>query len=121
AVRMVARAAGPHGMVGGQTADLEAEGPSGATTPATAVAADAGQTLLFIHTRKTGALLGASTALGGVLGGLSETEVDRLDAFGRAMGLAFQIHDDVLDIEGSARSLGKTAGKDARAQKLTYP
>jgi len=113
AVRRVAKAAGPAGMVGGQTADLEA-----ARLPA---AADRVAALEFVHRHKTGALLGASVALGAVLGGLSRSEVDRLERFGQKVGLAFQIADDVLDVEGSDETLGKTAGKDQKDHKLTYP
>jgi geranylgeranyl pyrophosphate synthase len=104
------RAAGAGGMVGGQLMDLEAEG--GAPTVA---ALDA------IHARKTGALFAASLRIGGLLGAATEAQVGALGAFGAALGLAFQIADDVLDETGDAERLGKTAGKDRVSDKATFP
>ncbi|MFN7941438.1 MAG: farnesyl diphosphate synthase [Thermoanaerobaculia bacterium] len=112
ATALVAEAIGTGGMIGGQEEDLEAE----RRWPADAEAA-----LERIHLGKTAALLGASLRLGGVYGGAGE-DVDRaLVGLGRAVGLMFQVADDILDVEGSARELGKTPGKDAEAKKLTYP
>src|SRR5689334_10638805 len=99
AVRTVAQAAGPLGMVGGQLSDLEAE--ARALPPAPAGSA-IGERLVSIHRRKTGALMGASVALGGILGGLAPAAVESLERFGCALGLAFQVADDVLDVESSA-------------------
>lgn len=117
AVLLVARAVDSRGMIGGQVADLEAERiQERVTDPAELL-----DTLQFIHHNKTGRLLTASVELGGVLGGASEAQLGHLRAFGEAMGLAFQIVDDLLDIEGTAESLGKTAGKDVAQGKLTWP
>jgi geranylgeranyl pyrophosphate synthase len=106
----LARAVGSAGMVGGQMEDLEAAGE----TP------DA-ERLDRIHRAKTGALLSASMEIGALLAGASEGCCARLAAFGARLGLAFQIADDILDVTGSAESLGKSPGKDAAADKLTYP
>ncbi len=110
AIYLLAKAAGVHGMVGGQTADILNEGRE--------VDAD---TLAFIHTRKTGALITASVELGALLGGGSEDEVKRLRTYGNALGLAFQIRDDLLDVEGDAKLMGKPIGSDIRRKKATYP
>ncbi|HID98603.1 MAG TPA: polyprenyl synthetase family protein [Thermodesulfobacteriaceae bacterium] len=110
AIYLMARAAGVYGMVGGQTADMQMEGKQ--------VDAD---TLHFIHTRKTGALLQASIEIGAVLGGGTEEEIRRLGNFGRNLGLVFQIKDDLLDIEGDQEKLGKPVGSDDRNRKATYP
>jgi farnesyl diphosphate synthase len=118
-VAELARAAGSVGMVGGQAIDLAAVGKS--LTPAA---------LEDMHRRKTGALLAASVRLGVLAGaqsgdrarwpaGFQET-AGRLETFGEAIGLAFQVVDDILDVEGDAASLGKTAGKDAQSDKPTY-
>jgi len=112
AVDLVAEAIGTAGMIGGQMDDLEAEW---------AWPADAGAALESIHRRKTGALLTAAVRLGGLYAGASAAEDRALAALGARIGLLFQIADDILDVTGTAASLGKTAGKDAQAQKLTYP
>jgi geranylgeranyl diphosphate synthase type II len=110
AVRTLARAAGVEGMVGGQMADLEAErAPVGADG------------LEWIHRRKTGALLAASAELGAIHAGASRSDRAALAAYGHALGLAFQIADDVLDCTSTAEDLGKTPGKDREAGKATYP
>jgi geranylgeranyl diphosphate synthase type II len=98
------------GMIGGQVADLEGEGK----TP------DA-QLLETIHRAKTGALLRASLRLGAIFAGATETQYAALSCYGEHVGLAFQIVDDILDVEESSESLGKTAGKDAQQQKITFP
>jgi farnesyl diphosphate synthase len=112
AVVLVAEAIGTRGMIGGQADDLAAE----RQWPAEPAAA-----LESIHRRKTGALLEASVALGGHYGHLDAAATERLRAVGRSLGLLFQIADDILDVEGTSATLGKTPGKDARRRKLTYP
>jgi geranylgeranyl diphosphate synthase type II len=97
-------------MIGGQVVDLEAE-----HTQPTA------QILEYIHRAKTSALITASLVSGGIYAGANEEEVANLRAFGRSIGLAFQIIDDVLDVTQTSEQLGKTAGKDTAAQKATYP
>jgi geranylgeranyl diphosphate synthase type II len=110
ACRLVADAIGSRGMVGGQVEDLEATGGE----------PDAAR-LNRIHGAKTGALIGAAVELGAVHAGASRQLRDEFAAFGRRLGLLFQIADDILDVTGSAASLGKSPGKDAAAGKLTYP
>jgi geranylgeranyl diphosphate synthase type II len=98
------------GMIGGQVMDLEAEHKR----------ADAA-TLEYIHRSKTAALITASVVTGGVYAGGSNEQVGKLRAYGQAIGLAFQIVDDVLDVTQSSEQLGKTAGKDTATEKATYP
>src|SRR5580692_6332611 len=98
------------GMVGGQVADLEAEGR--AILPAE---------LEYIHRSKTAALIRASVVSGAIGGGADDENVARLKRFGETIGWAFQVVDDILDVEESSAALGKTAGKDAAQQKATYP
>ncbi len=109
-VKRLGAASGAGALVGGQAADLRAE-----THPV------GREELESIHRRKTGALLGASAALGGLSGGGSPKAVDALEAFGREIGLVFQIVDDLLDEEATSADLGKRAGKDRSAGKATYP
>lgn len=109
-VRELSSAAGPARLVGGQMQDLLAEKKSDAT------AAE----LEFIHLNKTAAMLEASLVMGGLVGGADEPALARLRRAGRHLGLAFQIIDDVLDATADSATLGKTAGKDARAGKTTY-
>ncbi len=113
-VRMIlelARAAGtPHGMVAGQVEDLEGE----KKTPDS-------QLLDRIHRAKTGALIRASVRIGAIYAGASEEELCALSRYGEHVGLAFQIVDDLLDVEESSAALGKTAGKDAAQHKITFP
>jgi geranylgeranyl diphosphate synthase, type II len=110
AVAVVAGRAGASGMVGGQWADLEAE----RTAPEPA-------RLEWIHTHKTGALLAASAALGAIHAGASAADRAAFARFGGALGLAFQIADDILDRTATAADLGKTPGKDEKSGKATYP
>jgi geranylgeranyl diphosphate synthase, type II len=110
ACRMVAEAVGSRGMVGGQVEDLEATG-----------AAPDGVRLERIHGAKTGALIGAAVELGPLLAGTDDARRQAFGRFGRRLGLLFQIADDILDVTGTAASLGKSPGKDAAAGKLTYP
>jgi len=109
---MVAEAAGPAGMVGGQAIDLNAIGRVDTMTQ---------DALRDMHARKTGALIRASVTAGAIMGGADDQLLAALDHYGTEIGLAFQIVDDILDEEGSATSLGKTAGKDKAAGKPTYP
>ncbi len=107
----VAASAGTvNGMVGGQVADIEAEGH----------AIEAAQ-LEYIHRSKTAALIRASVAAGAIGGGAGPEDVARLKRFGETIGWAFQVVDDILDVEESSAALGKTAGKDAAQNKATYP
>ena len=98
------------GMIGGQVADLEGEGK----------APDA-QLLESIHRAKTGALLRASVRMGAIYAGADSRQLDAISVFGEHVGLAFQIVDDILDVEESSEALGKTAGKDAQQHKITFP
>src|SRR5712692_7638021 len=99
-----------NGMVGGQVADLEAEGKP--------VAAEM---LEYIHRSKTAALIRASITAGALCAGAAPDDVARLRRFGETIGWAFQVTDDILDVEESSAALGKTAGKDIAQQKATYP
>jgi geranylgeranyl diphosphate synthase, type II len=112
ALGLIADAAGACGMVGGQAVDLEAAG-SGTRFD--------GDGLRAMHARKTGALIRASAAAGAVMAGASGAQLAAIERFASELGLAFQIVDDVLDVEGASADLGKTAGKDAAAGKPTYP
>ena len=115
-IDVVAVAAGATGMVGGQAIDLAA---SRADQPDPgAVDADA---LRAMHAKKTGALIRAAASAGAIMGGADDAVIGRVDAAAGEFGLAFQIIDDVLDVEGAAATLGKTPGKDAAAGKATYP
>ena len=109
ATQLLARAAGSLGMAGGQAIDLESVGQTLSQ-----------QSLQQMHMLKTGALLSASVELGGLAGGVNAAQAQQLKAYGRAMGLAFQVVDDVLDVTTDSSILGKTAGKDAAANKPTY-
>jgi geranylgeranyl diphosphate synthase type II len=117
AIGEVARAVDSRGMIGGQVADIEAERAQEASNDRETLIEE----LSFIHTNKTGRLLTASAVLGGLLAGATESELAALRLYGDATGHAFQIVDDLLDIEESAATLGKTAGKDLAQGKLTYP
>jgi len=116
-VDVIVRAAGSVGMVGGQAIDLAA---AGRVTGHTARPFDAAA-LEDMHARKTGALIRAASTIGAVAAGAGDATVAAVDEYATHLGLAFQIIDDVLDIEGSNDALGKTAGKDALAGKPTYP
>jgi geranylgeranyl diphosphate synthase type II len=98
------------GMIGGQVMDLQAQHTK----------ADAA-TLEYIHRSKTAALIAACVVTGGLYAGAAEAEVEKLREFGRSIGLAFQIVDDILDVTQSSEQLGKTAGKDTATEKTTYP
>jgi len=115
-IRIIADAAGPVGMVGGQAIDLQAAGQA----PRSRVTLDA-EGLRAMHARKTGALIRAAATSGAVMAGADDGLVRAVDAYSAELGLAFQIVDDILDVEGEASHLGKTAGKDAADAKPTYP
>ena len=110
-IAAVSAAAGTvNGMVGGQVADIEAE-----RKPVDAAG------LEYIHRSKTAALIRASIVAGAIAGGATDEDVERLRRFGENIGWAFQVVDDILDVEESSAALGKTAGKDQAQQKATYP
>ena len=117
AAERVAAAAGADGMVGGQALDLQA----GGQVPGRNLPIVDGDGLRALHRRKTGALIRAAAAAGAILAGGTAAEIDAVDAYAEHLGLGFQIVDDILDVEGTADALGKTAGKDAAAGKPTYP
>jgi geranylgeranyl diphosphate synthase type II len=110
AVMELADAVGTSGMLGGQMADVEAEGRTVSRTEITR-----------IHQRKTGALIRGAVQIGGILAGAPEEMMARLRTYGEKVGLAFQIIDDILDIEGDQNLLGKQVGSDSRNLKATYP
>ena len=113
---VVGEAAGPAGMVGGQAIDLQAAGQA----PGHAVTLDA-EGLREMHARKTGALIRASAVSGAIMAGATDDLVAAVDRYATEIGLAFQIVDDILDVEGDPAALGKTTGKDAAGAKPTYP
>ena len=110
-IHEIASCAGSLGMVGGQVADMESEGK-----PDIDMA-----TVRYIHTHKTGALIKASVISGALLGGANEKQLDAITRYGKAVGLAFQIADDILDIVGTTEEIGKDAGSDQARGKATYP
>jgi geranylgeranyl diphosphate synthase type II len=110
-VILLGRAVGAEGLVGGQVVDLECEGKTDVTL----------ETLDFIHTHKTAALLEVSVIAGAILTGADQDSRNRLTRYAQRIGLAFQIVDDILDITATSEELGKSAGKDLKAQKVTYP
>lgn len=110
ALNVIAEAAGYKGMVGGQTVDIESEGRN--------VGKDV---VHYIHMHKTAALITAAVVSGAYMAGGDAETVSRLEAYGKATGLAFQIMDDILDIEGDAEELGKPIGSDLQKGKATYP
>jgi len=110
AIREIAAGAGAAGMVGGQVADLESEKKK----PTRAL-------VEYIHTRKTGALIRAAVRAGALVGKAKAGQFARLDQYGAAIGLAFQVADDILDVEGEIEKTGKHPGRDAELQKVTYP
>ncbi|MFA6228713.1 MAG: farnesyl diphosphate synthase [Rhodanobacter sp.] len=109
-LRTLGRACGAEGMAGGQALDLAAVGQRLSLAE-----------LEHMHACKTGALIRASVQLGGLLAGADASTLAVLDAYGHAVGLAFQVRDDILDVEGESAIIGKTAGKDAAADKPTFP
>jgi geranylgeranyl diphosphate synthase type II len=115
-LELIGNAAGAMGMVGGQAMDLQAAGQA----PGHPLVLDA-DALRAMHARKTGALIRASAVSGAIMAGGTDDVVGWIDRYAADLGLAFQIVDDILDVEGDAAQLGKTAGKDAADRKATYP
>lgn len=109
-IQEVSRASGTTGMVGGQVVDILSE-----QTKPTA------ELLQYIHNHKTGALIVASTRMGAILGGADEVQLEALTRYARNLGLAFQITDDILDVVGDARKIGKPVGSDEKNEKATFP
>jgi geranylgeranyl diphosphate synthase type II len=107
----IARCAGSRGMIGGQMVDMESEGKQEVDMA----------TVQYIHTHKTGALIKASVRAGALLGNAGENDEASLVRYGEAVGLAFQIADDILDLEGTTEEIGKDAGSDLARGKATYP
>lgn len=110
ALRRLAQAAGPEALVGGQALDLLAEKEGGDL-----------EKLQTIHRGKTGAMIRVSLELGGISGGGTSFQLDSLQQYGNTLGLAFQVVDDLLDVESTADAMGKRTGKDSSRGKLTYP
>ncbi len=107
-IQTLSHLAGAEGMIGGQVVDMESEGKNISE-----------ETLTFLHQHKTGALLRAAMLLGGIAAGGSEQELEHLNAYGEALGLAFQIQDDILDVTGT-ETFGKPIGSDAEQGKSTF-
>ena len=110
-IHEIATCAGSYGMVGGQVVDMESEGSKDIDLA----------TVQYIHTHKTGALIKASVVAGALLGGAAGQQLAAITRYGEAAGLAFQIADDILDIEGTTEEIGKDAGSDKARGKATYP
>ena len=117
-IGVIADAAGAMGMVGGQAIDLSCTNPDPSGQRGAPLDAEG---LRLMHGRKTGALIRASAVSGAVMGGGADSTISRIDAAAGEFGLAFQIVDDILDVEGDPAELGKTPGKDAASGKPTYP
>jgi geranylgeranyl pyrophosphate synthase len=117
-IETIAGAAGAVGMVGGQAIDLASVTPDRSGQMPAPLDAEALKTM---HSKKTGALIRGSAKAGAIMGGGDDTQVEAIDRAAGEFGLAFQIVDDILDVEGASAELGKTAGKDAAAGKPTYP
>jgi len=109
-IHLVGSAAGYQGMVGGQVVDIQSEGK-----PVDRALVD------FIHSHKTGALIHASVTSGAILGQGTEEQVKAISFYGEKIGLAFQIADDILDVEGDSKTMGKGVGGDASKKKITFP
>jgi geranylgeranyl diphosphate synthase type II len=110
-VQEIAFCAGSQGMVGGQVVDMESEGKRDIDLA----------TVQYIHTHKTGALIKAAVKAGAIIGRAEGNELEAMTRYGEAIGLAFQIADDILDIEGTTEEIGKDAGSDEARGKATYP
>lgn len=109
AIRVLGQKAGIYGMIGGQVVDVKETGKALEAT-----------TLNYIYEKKTAALIEGSLMIGGITGGASASEVTALEKIGRLVGVAFQIQDDILDVEGTYAELGKPIGSDAKNEKTTY-
>ena len=110
-ISVLANKAGIYGMIGGQTADVEAEGQGFSLTM---------EQLLFIHEHKTAALIQAAMMVGAILAGADEEEIENIEKCAYNIGIAFQIQDDILDVVGDSEELGKTVGSDVQNHKQTY-
>lgn len=111
AIALFAKKAGVYGMIGGQTADIEAEDMGEQVTE---------ELLLFIHAHKTAALIQSAMMTGAILAGASREDVAKMEKIGYNIGIAFQIQDDILDVTGSMETLGKPIGSDEKNNKVTY-
>ena len=111
ALTLFAKKAGIYGMIGGQTADIEAEDQNAEVTE---------ELLLFIHEHKTAALIQSAMMTGAILAGVSNMELEILEKIGYDIGIAFQIQDDILDVTGNQETLGKPVGSDEKNNKVTY-
>lgn len=111
ALSIFAAKAGIYGMIGGQTADIEAEGMGSGVTK---------EQLLFIHEHKTAALIQSAMMIGAILAGASKEEIAKIEKCAYNIGIAFQIQDDILDVTGSLKTLGKQTGSDEKNKKITY-
>ncbi len=109
AINILAASSGTEGMIGGQIVDMESEGKD--------IDLD---TLKYLHLNKTGAIIRASCVIGAVMGGGNKNEIEAVDEFAKNLGIAFQIQDDILDVTGSEKELGKPIGSDAKEDKNTY-
>lgn len=112
AIKILAKKAGIHGMIGGQTADILAEGYESEKVTK--------ELLLYIHENKTAALIQSSMMIGAILAGATKEQITNIEKIGYNIGIAFQIQDDILDIEGSFEELGKPIGSDQKNDKVTY-
>lgn len=110
AVEILARKLGTHGMIGGEMTDIECEGKKVSL-----------ETVDYIHYHKTAALIEASLVIGALLAGAPESDIKKIEQYGKSIGLAFQIVDDILDIVSTTEELGKDAGSDVASGKATYP
>ena len=111
ALSLFAKKSGVEGMIGGQTADIEAEDMGGSVTE---------EQLLFIHEHKTAALIQSAMMVGAILAGASDADIKKIEGIGYDIGIAFQIQDDILDVTGDAAKLGKSIGSDEKNHKVTY-
>ncbi len=109
-IRTVAKAVGAEGTVGGQEVDMEYEGKQGDL-----------KILEYIHAHKTGTMITAAVVSGGLLGGAGDDDIRALGEYGHKVGHAFQVFDDILDVVGDAKEMGKNVGGDSKKQKTTYP
>ena len=111
ALSLFAKKSGVEGMIGGQTADIEAEDMGENVTE---------EQLLFIHEHKTAALIQSAMMVGAILAGASDADIKKIEGIGYDIGIAFQIQDDILDVTGDAAKLGKSIGSDEKNHKVTY-
>lgn len=109
-MHILARAAGIHGMIGGQMADILMEGEDEVKY----------EDLLWIHAHKTGAIINACLEIGAIIGNAKDNEISSIKEYGKNIGLAFQVRDDLLNVEGDPKVTGKPIGSDARRKKLTF-